>query len=513
MSSALQHRLGSILNRSLCDLINEISKMAGAPMAVLDFGGDTVFATDGWPDGYTFDLEQTPKECSVPVEVSKTIVGRLVAQPCGQDVEPVLRSLAVQIAEQHDLENGLREMTEQLSRSYDEISLVYRIAGLIDPHEDLSSNVLRTIGETSELLENRFLAVVIPADECVLWRASPGMSVPDSLVWLSGEDSKVESIYEELQLANPALNPTLNSRSQGAIRTPYGKVEYTAIPILVRSGIVGFAGLFRSAAERAFGTGEVKLVESLVHQLSTAATNKLLNRELFELVFDVMRSLVAAIEAKDEYTSGHSERVYRLSILIGKAMNLSKNDLRTLSWAALLHDIGKIAISGLVLRKPEALSVEEYESIKTHPARGCRVLEPLRPLSGILPGIRHHHERYDGKGYPDQLAGKNIPLMARVICLADSFDAMVSARPNRPAGSVEHALDEIRSGAGSQFDPDIAKLFLEMAKRGGLTPDDESVLHQGQVEGSDQPGDDLGFLTNEHADTAGNCSIQQKKTA
>jgi HD-GYP domain-containing protein (c-di-GMP phosphodiesterase class II) len=181
------------------------------------------------------------------------------------------------------------------------------------------------------------------------------------------------------------------------------------------------------------------------------------------MLFHTVRGLVAAIDAKDEYTRGHSERVHHVSILIAKRLGLSAEEIRRVSWAAMLHDVGKIAIGRSILHKPGKLTDDEYETIKTHPVRGCRVLEPIPQLREILPGIRHHHERWDGRGYPDGLRGEEIPLTSRIIAIADTFDAIVSTRAYREARSLEFALEEIGRNAGIQFDAQIVPVFLALA--------------------------------------------------
>ena len=228
-------------------------------------------------------------------------------------------------------------------------------------------------------------------------------------------------------------------------------------------------GLLRTAAEPRPETGEVRLLEVLAGQLSGASTTRELFTEIKGVLFSTVKSLVAAIDAKDAYTKGHSHRVYAMSVRIGERFGLSEDVLQTLTWSALLHDVGKIAIPHRILCKPGRLTPEEFEIIKTHPERGCLVIQPIPQFRSLLPGIRHHHERFDGRGYPDGLAGRDIPLMARIIAVADTFDAMVSTRAYRDARPFDDAIREIRDSAGTQLDPDIAAAFLDLVERGEIT--------------------------------------------
>lgn len=168
---------------------------------------------------------------------------------------------------------------------------------------------------------------------------------------------------------------------------------------------------------------------------------------------EVIVALVEAVEAKDLYTRGHTQRVADLAVLIGQELGYSSEQLKVLNQAAMLHDIGKIGIPDSVLNKPGRLTAAEFSVVKEHPVRGHRIIQQARSLQREIPGVRHHHERLDGSGYPDRLRGDAIPLDARVIAVADVFDALTSARPYREAWSVERALDIIDQEAGSKLDP------------------------------------------------------------
>jgi HD-GYP domain-containing protein (c-di-GMP phosphodiesterase class II) len=174
----------------------------------------------------------------------------------------------------------------------------------------------------------------------------------------------------------------------------------------------------------------------------------------------IVKGIVATIELKDPYTRGHSERVAYYSKTLASSLNrFSKSELNSFYYACLLHDIGKVSIPDAILMKPGRLTSEEYEIIKTHPAVGTEAIRKVDGLNMSIDVIKYHHERWDGTGYPDRLSGKNIPLLARVVTIADAFDAMTSSRSYRSALSVEDAYDRIVEGKGSQFDPDLVEAF------------------------------------------------------
>ena len=180
-----------------------------------------------------------------------------------------------------------------------------------------------------------------------------------------------------------------------------------------------------------------------------------------EILFECLRSIISSLEEKDGYTHGHSLRVAEYSLMLGKSIGLSEKELRELEIAALLHDIGKIGIPDSVLLKPAKLTVAEFEIMKSHPQRSGKILEQIASLRALIPAIRHHHERYDGLGYPDGLKGNEIPLYARIILIADTFDAMTSTRPYRLALDRETALRELQRCSGSQFDGYLVEKFIE----------------------------------------------------
>lgn len=186
------------------------------------------------------------------------------------------------------------------------------------------------------------------------------------------------------------------------------------------------------------------------------------HRKLEALFIQIIKALSGAIDAKDTYTKGHSSRVAEYSMQIAKRAGLSREQQEDIYTIGLLHDVGKIGIPDTIINKPSALSDEEYNIIKTHPALGETILKNIKEFPKLVTGARYHHERYDGGGYPDGLSGKDIPLEARIIAVADSYDAMTSRRSYRDALPQEKVRTEIEKGKGTQFDPAFADIMLAM---------------------------------------------------
>jgi len=193
-----------------------------------------------------------------------------------------------------------------------------------------------------------------------------------------------------------------------------------------------------------------------------------LSQELHELFVASMVTLVRVLEAKDPYTKGHSERVSEMAEIMAQHMWGAIPDTSELALAGRLHDIGKVAIRTEVLNKPGSLEDDEWVHIRTHPVVGERILSPIVRLSRVIDAIRHHHERFDGTGYPDNLTGNNIPEGARILAIADAYDAMTSNRPYRRALEPARAAREISDNAGKQFDPKWTRLFLELFETGTI---------------------------------------------
>jgi len=193
-------------------------------------------------------------------------------------------------------------------------------------------------------------------------------------------------------------------------------------------------------------------------------------RENHELFINSIRALAAAIDAKDPYTRGHSERVARYASQVAREMELPAQEVRRVRLSALLHDVGKIGIDDRILRKPSALTEEEFEIMKSHPVKGAAIMEAIPELRDVIPGMKHHHERWEGGGYPDGLKGEDIPLQARIVSVADTFDAMTTTRPYQSAMDIRFVFQRLRDLAGNRFDPTVVNALIRSYEKGELVP-------------------------------------------
>jgi len=233
------------------------------------------------------------------------------------------------------------------------------------------------------------------------------------------------------------------------------------VPMHCDEGVVGVIYVDRVGGSGKFTKRHLKLLTALGNQSGIAVRRAQLARQVETLFENCMRTLVSTIESKDEYTLSHSERVTAVAVLIGKLQGLSKEDLRELRLAGLLHDVGKVATDNRILKKRGKLTPQEYESMKFHAIAGANIVASVDNADRIAAGVRHHHERFDGTGYPDGLSGEDIPLFARILSVADAFDSMVAGRPYRAPLALEKILCEFENGKGTQFDPFLVEVFLD----------------------------------------------------
>jgi putative nucleotidyltransferase with HDIG domain len=234
-------------------------------------------------------------------------------------------------------------------------------------------------------------------------------------------------------------------------------------PLFNRNTVLGIVYVDSHKAN-SFTRKDLALFSALALKVAIAVDNARLYDDLRGLFYNTVETLVRTIQAKDQYTAGHSTRVSRYSLMIADKLGLSTKDKHQLYLAAMLHDIGKIGVPDDLLNRPGNLSQEEMERVRNHVVVGASMIEMLGEMHPIVPLIKHHHECYDGSGYPDGLRGEQIPLISRIIAVADMYDAMTSDRPYRKRRTHQFAVEEILSVSGTKIDPKVAEAFLDVLK-------------------------------------------------
>ncbi len=262
--------------------------------------------------------------------------------------------------------------------------------------------------------------------------------------------------------------PLLSSGNGNVAGLPDGICSFAAVPVNIRDMIFGVLVVYSTTKTRCFGENDLYYLSFMVHHAAYQVENLALYENIYENLLSTLSAFVTTVEARDAYTRAHSQRVTQMAVIMAQKCGCSKEDIDVIDFAGRLHDIGKIGIRDEILLKTGPLTPAEYEIIKQHPVIGESIVSQLGLWRREQDIIRHHHEWYDGTGYPDGLKGEETPLLARILAVADAYDAMITRRPYRDIIDAADALAVIRRAAGSQFDPAFVDLFLKLHGQGAF---------------------------------------------
>lgn len=333
-----------------------------------------------------------------------------------------------------------------------ELAQLNRVADMLTQHRSYKQVMEDLIHEVQSLTHAQRLWLIEPngkgqiRDVYALDHLQPTFeSLPLEVQDLA---QRVLEVLPESSLVMPHYDPTK------------GDEHFVAMGMYSDHYVMGVLCYCLPENTNAVDSQQIRLVQSLLHHTTLACENVRLLETLSNMIVDVVVAMALAIESRDPYTGGHVERVTAYSMLLAKHAGLGRSELATLRIGGLLHDIGKIAVPDAILRKPLPLTKEEFEQMKPHPVVGHQIISPIPQLAKAAPIVRWHHERIDGKGYPDGLCGDDIPLLSRVAAIADTYDAMTSDRPYRRGLDMSVARQEIKRCAGTQFDRELAEIFV-----------------------------------------------------
>ena len=379
------------------------------------------------------------------------------------------KRLAVMIGCMHkdlvDLENrwtDVQKLSTKLGESYEELSLLYKLSTSMAVNQPPLEFLREACGELREVVGFRWIALLLSDKE-------PGLNELAGQLVTAGDIGCEAAVIKDvshqlLALQADCSEPSIIDDSRNLNIPPLSDLARNLLIVpLTREGET-FGILF--GGDKLTGSHidsvDSKLCDALANSISIFLQNAMLYEDAQAMFMGTLHALSSSIDAKDSYTRGHSERVAIATRMLSEAVGLDSRTCERAYIAGLLHDVGKIGVPESVLRKPGRLTGEEFEQIKMHPRIGAGILKDIRQMHDLVAGVLYHHERWDGAGYPHQMAGENIPLFGRLISLADAFDAMSSSRTYRNAMPHERVIAEIKRHAGTQFDPHLAKVFVAL---------------------------------------------------
>lgn len=358
-------------------------------------------------------------------------------------------------------------VSSELSQTYEELMLLYKMSTNMKMTQSDANYLQMACDSLTDLVSVEGIAIFLEKkigdSKKLVLTAGAGLIALD---YRQGDMYEIlfERLVGELEAGGDSL---LDSEVDKPFKYEwFGRVKnIIAVPLHGKDKIIGMMVATNRLDKPDFDSIDAKLFNSVANECAVFIENQGLFRDLKELFIGSLKALTSSIDAKDQYTRGHSERVALISKWIAERYSqvtgeLDNDTIQKIYLAGLLHDIGKIGISEAVLGKKGKLTDDEYEQIKTHPSIGAGILSEIRQMADIVPGVLCHHERHDGKGYPKGICGEDIPLVGKIVMIADTFDAMTSKRTYREAMSVEAAVAEIEKGLGGQFDPEIGSIFL-----------------------------------------------------
>lgn len=388
-------------------------------------------------------------------------------------VLPALACAARQSSRLTKLSEEVNSLTHNLQCTYEELHLIYQISGRMSLNNKPAHVLEMVADELLDVCRAESIAFVLKEDENTSGdraQYSGAVSTFNERILQVGEnlpspqqlERLAESLAPELTAALPHLlmnriadHPDLRWASDW-LR------HLVVLPLWRNHDLIGVMFAVNCTDKGDFTSVDVQLFRAVADRIAPFLENHQLYGDLADLLMGLLHAMVNSIDAKDTYTCGHSERVALYAKSLAQAANLPTGTCDRIYLAGLLHDVGKIGVPDAILCKTGKLTTEEFAAMKKHPEIGARILSRIRQINDLLPGVLHHHERVDGRGYPDGLAGDEIPLFGKIICIADCFDAMTTNRTYRAAMPIQAAVAEVRRCAGTQFDPHLAEAFLAL---------------------------------------------------
>lgn len=363
------------------------------------------------------------------------------------------------------------EQIEALRKGFEKLDLLYAVGKRVGMESELSKLL-------DEIMEMAQRTVKAEASSVLLIDKESGKLLFEIAKGRVGNKAKHLTLSVQSGIAGWVANHyqplivndvTKDERFNKAIDecTGFKTRSIICVPLMVGGNIVGVLEVLNKLDESEFNNEDLKLLTALASTAALAIHNAKLHQAVLGGYMNTIRVLAATIDAKDPYTYGHSQRVTEYALMAAVSLSLSSEEKQAIEYGGILHDVGKIAVSESILCKPASLTADEWRVIRAHPSAGAAIIESVPFLEKPRNLILHHHERFNGAGYPDGLVNESIPVGARLLAVADAFDTMTTSRAYRPALSVEHAVNELRRCAGAQFCPVAVEAFIDSFEKQG----------------------------------------------
>lgn len=430
--------LGKVMQKKmLAPLVSRLLAALATPLLIEDANGKLLMSTEGAEGGGRYPV---------------TIEGEVIGWVCGDEKAAMVASW---IAYHAEIELERKNLGAETLHKYKEIALLYEMADKIPACMEPGAIARFLIEQIRQVISFSSISVLLLDKDSGTLEAiasvgdgyEPGTQIEPAgimgSVWRSGKGEIVNDVNSDPRFVSGA------TRISSLMCAPLKAKESM-------SGII----MLTSAEAVIYSAADLKLFATLALQAAVQIENSGLYLQLKSAFYTMVYTLAETIEKRDPYTGNHTKRVMEYSLSLGRTIGLSAGELTRLELAAVLHDVGKIGVPDNVLLKEAKLTDDEFHKIKLHTTHGEEILCRIPQMRDIIPGVKHHHERFDGMGYPDRLVGEEIDITARIIAVADSFDAMTTDRPYRKGFAIDEALAELQKNAGSQFDPEIVAAFF-----------------------------------------------------
>jgi putative nucleotidyltransferase with HDIG domain len=365
-----------------------------------------------------------------------------------------------EITELREYIKNLEVINEGLRHSFEELTTLYRLVDIITEAKTLERVLNSLLDLVSEIINCEGSMLFLVDDKTGEIDIAMKRNISRKIEAKINLQSKKKVIDWAIKKGRTIALPDIEEDIEDS-----EKVTFVLVPIIAHDKPVGLIDIITDSPEGEITNRDLSLLTILAKQAALAIENVKLYESIKKDQLSIIRALSSTVDAKDHYTLGHSQKVSEFSVLISEELGMSEREIEIIKYAGLLHDIGKIAIPDDVIKKPARFNEQDFEIAKKHPVIGAKIIKEIESLAPMVPIVLYHHERFDGKGYPDGLKGEDIPIGARIVHVADAYDTMVSARAYRDMLPPELAISELRKNAGTQFDPKIVDAFITSLRK------------------------------------------------